>query len=501
MSKIQIYEQEIADGLADNINSQALVAYCSQANLVLKDSPPSTPINIPDSLRKLLAKSNPDQLDLYYLESVLVSTGWNKNDDVFQPDVTWAARSTPEDKQFNFMHDENDIIGHITSSYVLDKLGNKVSADAERPEEFDIITEAVLYNSWMNPENRERMQQIIAEIEEGKWFVSMECLFSGFDYALTDPEGQSKLLERNESSAFLTKHLRSYGGTGEYEGYKIGRALRNISFSGKGLVSQPANPRSIIFNSSKAFQVHEEDKLTKFSIGDYQMSDNSTLLEKQVAELQAELANAKAENEVMKQNIEDAKDKEFAATIEAFEADSQQRAEEVSNLEETIKAQMTNVAELEDSLAQKAEELAEAINALTEQQQRERQQKRLASLINAGFGEAEAEESLSLYEALNDEAFDAIVAKWFDKKEKDDKKKKKEDDKDAEAQVEPDAVEATGEPEAEVAEEAEATEEMFDEVESSEAALVDAVTEEDSLQSTRANLAEWLSENVLQNNK
>ena len=493
MSKIKIHEQEIADGLSDIINGQSSVAYCSKASLVLKDSPPSLPKNIPHSLDKLLANSNPDQIDLYYLESVLVSTGWNKNDDVFQPDVTWAARSTPEDKQFNFMHDENDIIGHITSSYVLDKTGNKVSAEEQRPEEFDIITEAVLYNSWINPENRERMQQIIAEIEEGKWFVSMECLFSGFDYALTDPEGQSKLLERNDSSAFLTKHLRSYGGTGEYEGYKVGRALRNISFSGKGLVSHPANPRSVIFNSSKAFQVHEEDKLTKFSIGDYQMSDNSTLLEKQVADLQDELSASKAENEAMKKNIEEAKDKEFAATVEAFEADSQQRAEEITKLEETINAQKANISELEDSLAHKVEELAEAATALAEQKDKERQQKRLASLISAGFDEAEAEESLSLYEALNDEAFDAIVAKWFDKKDKD---KKKEEDKDAEATEA--TEEAQAEPEAE--EEAEATQEMFDEVESSEAALVDAATDEDSLQSTRASLAEWLSDNVLQTN-
>ena len=39
---------------------------------------------------------------------------------------------------------------------------------------------------------------------------------------------------------------------------------------------------------------------------------------------------------------------------------------------------------------------------------------------------------------------------------------------------------------------------MFDEVESSEATLVEA--EEDDLQDTRASLAEWLSENVLRTN-
>ena len=255
---MKIYKQEVLDGIGDIIKSQSSVAYCAQANIAT-DEP-----KVNSTIEKILAKSNPDQLDLYYLESILVSTGWNKNDDVFLSEEAWDARNTPEDKQFNFMHDENDIIGHITGSHVIDGEGNKAEGDVP-PDQFDIITQAVLYNSWIDPENRERMNNIIKEIEDGKWFVSMECLFSDFDYALVDPKGSHKLLERNEASAFLTKHLRSYGGDGEYEGYKIGRALKNIAFSGKGLVSNPANPKSVILNSAKAFDIKNEDKITIFS--------------------------------------------------------------------------------------------------------------------------------------------------------------------------------------------------------------------------------------------
>ena len=35
-----------------------------------------------EKVLKITAEANPDQIDLFYLESVLVSTGWNKNDDV-----------------------------------------------------------------------------------------------------------------------------------------------------------------------------------------------------------------------------------------------------------------------------------------------------------------------------------------------------------------------------------------------------------------------------------
>jgi hypothetical protein len=256
---MKVYSQEIKDGLGENIVNDTTVAFCSQAIL----SEPRI-----DSFDKLLetvkASSNPNQIDLYYLKSVLVSTGWNKNDDVFDPQYTWSARNTPEDKQFNLMHNENDIIGHITGCYVVDAEGNKVVADSIEniPSQFDIITEAVIYNSWTDPENRERMQKIISEIEEGKWFVSMECLFAGFDYAIKDTKGQTKTVARSEESAFLTKHLRAYGGTGEYEGYQIGRLLRDISFSGKGLVSKPANPRSVILNSSKAFSINEQNTIS-----------------------------------------------------------------------------------------------------------------------------------------------------------------------------------------------------------------------------------------------
>ena len=184
---IKIYQSEINDGIGELIKSTASVAYCSEATVKRGElAVAKEVISNVDVLDRVVAE-NKDQIDLYYLESVLVSTGWNKNDDVFLSEATWAARNTPEDKQFNFMHDENDIIGHITGSYVLTKDGKAVAdEDIARPDEFDIITQGVLYNSWTGEENRDRMSKIIAEIEEGKWYVSMECLFAGFDYALID---------------------------------------------------------------------------------------------------------------------------------------------------------------------------------------------------------------------------------------------------------------------------------------------------------------------------
>ena len=492
---MKLYKQEIADGVADLVQSNASIAFCSPALI----SDPSQQEELENKIKA--SSSNPDQIDLYYIKSVLVSTGWNKNDDVFNADATWAARNTPVDKQFNLMHNENNIIGHITGSYVVDGQGSKVGDT--QPDDFDIITEAVLYNSWTEPENRERMKQIFAEIEEGKWFVSMECLFAGFDYALLDEGGNAKRLERNEGSAFLTKHLRAYGGTGEYEGYKIGRSLKDISFSGKGLVSKPANPRSVILDASRAFSLNNQETLITFPFnGDNNMSDIN-LLEKQLADVQTELASAKEENTALREQIEVASAKEQGEAVAKLEATIAEKDDAIKALEASVAEKETSITELQETLAKNEEEMKDKMEELRKMKKKEADMKRKASLIEIGYDAEEADDAVASYEEFDDATFEAILAAV--KNVEDMKKKKgavkKEEDKDAEAYPKkPTAQEAEAEEtEAEV-EEAEAevaAEEALEEVETTEATLVDASDENEELEATRASVAEWLENNVL----
>jgi hypothetical protein len=476
---MKIYQQEIQDGVAEAVKAMACVAYCSQATMSKNIS--NNSIAFAETVKAQSA--NPKQIDLYYIKSILVSTGWNKNDDVFDASQTWDARNTPEDKQFNFMHNENDIIGHITGSYVVDKSGNLISGD-NNPEDFDIITEAVLYNSWTNPENKERMDQIIAEIEEGKWFVSMECLFAGFDYALLDNGGNAKKLERNEGSAFLTKHLRAYGGTGEYEGYKVGRLLRDISFSGKGLVSRPANPRSVILDSSRAFHINHNSNLTSFPKGDNNMSDLN-LLEKQLADVRSELASAKEENKVLRDQLETLASKETANSIAKLEEALTEQTEVIKNLQASLTEKETLLTELHQTVTAKEDEMKKKDEELSQMKKKEKMAMRKASLVEAGFEDAEAEESLVAYEALSDESFETVLAAMKKKMAKWQEEKMKKEDKSKSEESKTEASEEVP------------TEEIFEGVSTSEAALVDASNDTDELVATRASVAEWLEKNVL----
>ena len=463
---MKIYQSEIESGLSDLIQNNT-VAYCAQANLHKGSiEAAKVVINDADVLEKIVAQ-NKDQVDLYYLESVLVSTGWNKNDDVFSAQETWAARNTPEDKQFNFMHNEDDIIGHITGSYVVDRDGSRLDPESTAPDQFDIVTQAVLYTSWSGEEKRERMKKIIAEIEEGQWFVSMECLFPAFDYALQTAEGETKIIERNEASAFLTKHLRAYGGEGIYENYRIGRLLRNLAFSGKGLVSKPANPRSIILDKNDLFDESKSQILTISSVKESNMSD----LDKQIEDLRTELAEAKTANEALKDKVVAEQQAEFESKIQELEATIAEQAEALTAKDATINEQAEAIKNGEKDMKEKMEELREM-------KKKEGMMKRKAELEEAGLEAEEAEATLADFDGVDDDTFAKVVALM---KKKAVKKADKEEEEDAKAEIE------------EELDPAEASEEVLEEAEASEeVAVAEVEPEVDPAESLRSVASEWI---------
>ena len=66
---MKTYKQEIKDGVSELVKSQASLVYASVATISTAEQ------TVSDDIAKIIAsnnKSNPDQFDLYYLESVLV---------------------------------------------------------------------------------------------------------------------------------------------------------------------------------------------------------------------------------------------------------------------------------------------------------------------------------------------------------------------------------------------------------------------------------------------
>jgi hypothetical protein len=425
-----VYAAERAAGLADALRAGGrLVLACETTPLVTPAAPP------PDARRPARAlAAAPGQIDLFYLQSVLCQTGWNKNDDVFDPAEVWDARATPVDKPFNYEHEQPDIIGHITGCRAEAQDGSPLPDDTpaeEVPAAFRLVTPAVVYRLWEDPALQERIDRVIAEIGEGKWYVSMECHFFGFDYAVTDGESQ-KVVARNKNTAFLTKHLRAYGGDGRYQGMRVGRLMRRIVFAGKGLVRKPANPGSVIlsasdvtpFGSAAAAEilsvVPEKPVVENFhprnpgfvnGVG-YGTSDASVVEPTQEKPGMSEPIRAddpealKAENERLKaalKQIDEARLQKQAAELDAVR-------KEAEEARAALKAKAEEATQLASRLAD-AEKDAATVRAALAAAEAERRRGVRAAAVTAALG-LEAEKAAELannLDALDDAAFAAVL--------------------------------------------------------------------------------------------
>ena len=377
MKKINLYKQEITDGLRELVVGKT-------SSSVLCAIKPCLPFPAKFSLA---TAQNLGQEDLYYLNTILVSSGWNLNDEVFLPEEIWSARATPEDKPLNYEHVADDIIGHITETIVINDNQEKLSEDTaveDLPDKIHILSSAVLYRFIASGEPEKRMQKIISEINENKWFVSMECLFTDFDYALkNEASGENKVIARNEKTAFLTKHLRAYGGKGIYEGYKVGRVLKDFIFSGKGLVANPANPESIILSShSKKFNAvycHFNEK----TFGENKKMEE---LNKQVVELEGKL-KAKAEEVASLQT-----------KVADLEKEKKELADEKAKLATEVETNTAKLKELTENLSKvEAEKTkAERINIVVDK---------------LGYNKEEASAWVEDLKALSNEGFNSTVDK------------------------------------------------------------------------------------------
>lgn len=461
---MKIYEKELNDGLSDALKNNSLAFECV---ISTKERSEEETFQILKAIADCLPQRK--QSDLHYFNSVLVSTGWNKNDDVFTKAELWSSRHTPVNKPVNYMHDETDIIGHMTGSMVIDQNGNLISDETEEsaiPDMFDIVTSAVIYKSWGDKETRERIDELCQEINHGDWSVSMECIFNDFDYAISSENGVNKVLARNEESAFLTKHLRSYGGTGEFQGYKIGRVLKNLTFSGKGIVNKPANPRSVIFSKDvDPFNSQANIDISSFKVLTAMEVEMTQPSPEQVGQMQKDLDAAKAEIESVKANMlksSEAADK-TVADLNAAIAEKDQK----------LAAYEAQVKELNDAIAAMKKKEKECDDEIAGLKKNMKTMCRKQKMAKCNISEAELEDYLTKFDAASDEMFDSVVSLLEKNKQV--------------AAVEPSKEES-------------ADVESLETVETTEASVVETVSD-DSGNKAMASAIEWLSKSVLKSTK
>lgn len=405
---MKIYQAEKDAGLTEVLSAKSSIVYASLAEK--SDNFASNSKTIDNK-----AFAGIEDSDLYYTQSILVTTSWNKNDDIFDPIEVWLAKSTPTHKPTNLEHNENLIVGHITSNWPINEEGEIIvdTTDVnELPAKFHILTGSVIYTGYTEPELRERSQSLINEIESGNKYVSMECFFKGFDYGLINKTtGKYHSLPRNEETAFLTQHLRAYGGLGEHQNYKIGRVLRQITFSGKGFVNKPANPESIIFTKEELHLNKEiaennliiEEKNSDFSIEG--VFSNQANLKETIMSVETELETTVAETPVVEATVETL-DTETTEQVEA----AKKMQEEMMKKEEEMKKMKAALEAAQTELQSTNEVLAAYKSKEEEMMKKEKRMKRMASLVDSGIDQATAENSIDKFDNLDDTLFETIAS-------------------------------------------------------------------------------------------
>jgi len=441
-SKMKIFQQEYDDGVADAIRACSSISYASLAE-------PCKEHLLSKSLANIRGLASIKDSDLYYVQSILVTSNWNKNDDIFDKNEIWIARNTPEDKPTNLEHDEATIIGHITANWPITQEGVLIDENTPQenlPDKFHILTGSVIYRAFSNSELKDRAEKLIAEIESGQKYVSMECLFKGFDYGLLNKEtGEYKILSRDDTTAYLTRYLRAYGGSGQHEQYQIGRVLRNITFSGKGFVDKPANPESVIFTKNDLMKqdtvqtnkIESEKKLT-FSLSGVSNVDLKPEVETITMNLENEIAEIKTKIEALatsasqKSDCSEAVKEVYASvktaentisdlnnTIKASEEALNETRAEVEALriekEEAAKKMKEEMDMKEEDVKKMKAELDSALETIAAYKDKEekmmkaeKKMKRMAVLIENGIESEVASSTVDKFESLDDEAFEAI---------------------------------------------------------------------------------------------
>lgn len=282
---IIVYKQEIEDGLEDFVRNTKVVSSCS---IEICDKFEVEKSELPESYMKIVdSLGDPD---LLYYKSILASTGLNKNHHYFLPEILWKAKDSAVYKRTNLEHEEPFIIGSDIRAYVCDFEGKVIDNNTpmhEIPQEFDVVTEGVIYRAWEDPKQQKIVNKVIDGMKNGTYSVSAETAFKNFDYVLIDSDNNKEFIKRTNSTAHLTKYYKERS---NYKGKKVGIVFNDMVIVGKGVVKNPANARSKITeiekkseNMSLDSKIH--DSMVYTNIGENENMEYQKLYEDQKLEL------------------------------------------------------------------------------------------------------------------------------------------------------------------------------------------------------------------------
>lgn len=373
------------------------------------------------------------QEDLTYFKAIYATCGFNLNDDVFVNEEFWKARKSPVLKPTNWQHKDSEILGVIyaVAAQTLDGTPLDIESEKTPEDDFEIVVHGVIYK-YTFPERAENIEE---RSKAGELFVSMEAWFSEFAYAILENDSQNmKVVARNEETVALDQYLRCRGGTGYYEGQRIGRVLKELTFGGMGIVDQPANPRSggvthDLLEETKLLEIPMADKaeLKQAVAEEVEQREAAKAAEAHLASLETKASELEVANATLTENLDRAAKKAERADMQDAVVGAIEKAldEAIAGLGDTPPEEIAKIDNADTADAKFAAKLAwltkaasneEALATLTEEN--ETLKAKLAEFEavkaeaeKAALVEARTAQVRELLEDADEEAVEKIIAK------------------------------------------------------------------------------------------
>lgn len=431
-------EQEIADKVR-SYNTFACYGLAEKLELEKIDD---------EALQKAAASLQcqvPFTQDLFSLSAIMLSSVINDNGDAFSQHELLRTAPSAVFKPVNLEHDPKDIRGSIVSAFVLDGIsGNRVNLEDpvdDLGEVIHLAVNAIIYKHPAHDDLKAAAELLIKDIENRDIFVSMETVFTDFNFLMFDGSNRDPQniveIERNAETAFLTKHLKLFGGAGEYGGKSLARILNNTTLVGLGLVKRPGNPDSIIFDSKDLGKFAMSTKKFSKNLTSSNQSgvyidkgENSHDTETEMSvHLEKENKELKDKVEVLTATIDELKEQHKESNIELLE-------KQVAELKQELNKSQADVVDLQKKIDQgiEAVEKLEAAKAcmckqydqtveenktlqekLNEMEADKATRSRLNVFLRKGYSEDDAKAAVEELKDATDDLFEVIIKRYPDK--------------------------------------------------------------------------------------
>ncbi len=244
-----------------------------------------------------LPKDDEKQADLLYFTAIFVSSGCNLNKAYFLPSELVKAEGTIINKALDIEHSENEIIGHIYERAFTDMEGNPLNVEELSSTETASLDKKDMHVQIAGIIYKNRFSEIAKEVSEGKWKVSMEAYFMDYDIKVGDlimSRKEAEFLGLATDESMIGRSAKVIKGGIEVATGNVVRVLRDLLFSGCGIVENPANPPSVVLETANKtnkgedseeivilnYDKHEEDNNVTFNVIDGAELEQSELIHK-----------------------------------------------------------------------------------------------------------------------------------------------------------------------------------------------------------------------------